>query len=57
MRVFIASNYSYYMSYEGLVMKLFNFLTILIFIIFSTASFSEQQNNQLIVIGAGIAGL
>ena len=30
MRVFIASNYSYYMSYGGLVMRLFNFLSILI---------------------------
>ena len=57
MRVFIASNYSYYMLYGGLVMKLFNFLSILIFMIFSTASFSEQQNNQIIVVGAGIAGL
>ena len=41
----------------GLVMKLFNFISLLIIFMLSTASFSEQQNNQVIVVGAGIAGL
>ena len=41
----------------GLVMKLFNFISLLIISMLSTASFSEQQNNQVIVVGAGIAGL
>ena len=38
-------------------MKLFNFISLLIISMLSTASFSEQQNNQVIVVGAGIAGL
>ena len=41
----------------GLVMKLFNLISLLIISMLSNASFSEQQNNQVIVVGAGIAGL
>ena len=41
----------------GLVMKPFNFISLLIISMLSTASFSEQKNNQVIVVGAGIAGL
>ena len=38
-------------------MKPFNLISLLIISMLSTASFSEQQNNQIIVVGAGIAGL
>ena len=38
-------------------MKLFNFVSLLFISMLSTASFSEQQNTQVIVVGAGIAGL